>query len=198
MHVIIDYQVGNLKSVQEGFNRAGIPTVISKDESVIRNASSLILPGVGAFEASIKALNDSGLIPSILEHIDKGKKLLGICLGMQILYETSYEFGTHQGLGIFKGAIKKIPEGITVPHMGWNTLKIETNDPLFKYLEKDRDVYFVHSYYADSQEGLLASTDYGVKIPAIIKKDNVYATQFHPEKSGEVGHLLLKGYKDLL
>jgi glutamine amidotransferase len=198
MHVIIDYQVGNLKSVQEGFKRAGIATLISRDPEVIRQATSLILPGVGAFEASIRALQQSGLIPLILEHIQQNKFLLGICLGMQLLYEASEEFGNHQGLGIFKGVIKKIPQGVMVPHMGWNTLVMQTQDPLFKYIKQDRDVYFVHSYYAASVDGVIATTTHGVSIPAIVKKGNVYATQFHPEKSGDVGHQLLLGYGSLL
>jgi glutamine amidotransferase len=198
MHVIIDYQVGNLKSVQEGFKRAGIATMISRDPAVIRQASSLILPGVGAFEASIRALQQSGLIPLILDHIQRHKFLLGICLGMQLLYEASEEFGYHQGLGIFKGVIKKIPQGVMVPHMGWNTLVMQTQDPLFKYLKQDRDVYFVHSFYAASTDGVIATTSHGVSIPSIVKKGNVYATQFHPEKSGDVGHQLLLGYGSLL
>jgi glutamine amidotransferase len=198
MHVIIDYQVGNLKSVQEGFKRAGIATLISRDPDVIRQASSLILPGVGAFEASIRALQQSGLIPLILDHIQRHKFLLGICLGMQLLYEASEEFGYHQGLGIFKGVIKKIPQGVMVPHMGWNTLVMQTQDPLFKYLKQDRDVYFVHSFYAASTDGVIATTSHGVSIPSIVKKGNVYATQFHPEKSGDVGHQLLLGYGSLL
>jgi len=198
MHVIIDYQVGNLKSVQEGFKRAGIATMISRDPAVIRQATSLILPGVGAFEASIRALQQSGLIPLILDHIQQHKFLLGICLGMQLLYEASEEFGNHQGLGIFKGVIKKIPQGVMVPHMGWNTLVMQTQDPLFKFIKQDRDVYFVHSYYAASEDGVIATTTHGVSIPAIVKKGNVYATQFHPEKSGDVGHQLLLGYGSLL
>lgn len=198
MHVIIDYQVGNLKSVQEGFKRAGINTIISNDIKVIQQATSLILPGVGAFEASMQALKQSGLIPYIVDHIQHNKYLLGICLGMQLLYEASEEFGYHQGLGILKGVIKKIPDHVTVPHMGWNTLDIINKDPIFKHVKNDRDVYFVHSYYADSNDGLLATTTHGVTIPAIVKKGNVYATQFHPEKSGDVGHQLLLGYGDLI
>ena len=198
MHVIIDYQVGNLKSVQEGFKRAGINTIISRDPQVISQASSLILPGVGAFEASMKALHQSELIPLILNHIHQDKYLLGICLGMQLLYQASEEFGYHQGLGIFKGVIKKIPDSVMVPHMGWNTLTFDTQDPLFKYVKQDRDVYFVHSYYAASEDSVIATTNHGVKIPAIVKKGKVYATQFHPEKSGDVGHQLLLGYGSLL
>ena len=198
MHVIIDYNVGNLASVKQGFLRAGIETTISQDEVVIRNASSLILPGVGAFKESLDALKQSGLIPAILDHINSNKPLIGICLGMQLLYEFSEEYGRHQGLGIFKGTIKKITGDVKIPHMGWNTLEILNDDPIVSNLKEASDVYFVHSYYADSSDGIIATTNYGVRIPAIIKKGNVYATQFHPEKSGDVGIQILKGYKTIL
>ena len=198
MHVIIDYNVGNLASVKQGFLRAGIKTTISQDEVVIRNASSLILPGVGAFKESLDALKQSGLIPAILDHINANKPLIGICLGMQLLYEFSEEYGHHQGLGIFKGTIKKITGDVKIPHMGWNTLEILNDDPIVSNLKEASDVYFVHSYYADSSDGIIATTNYGVRIPAIIKKGNVYATQFHPEKSGDVGIEILKGYKTIL
>ena len=198
MHVIIDYNVGNLASVKQGFLRAGIKTTISQDEVVIRNASSLILPGVGAFKESLDALKQSGLIPAILDHINANKPLIGICLGMQLLYEYSEEYGRHQGLGIFKGTIKKITGDVKIPHMGWNTLEILNDDPIVSNLKEAYDVYFVHSYYADSSDGIIATTNYGVRIPAIIKKGNVYATQFHPEKSGDVGIEILKGYKTIL
>lgn len=198
MHVIIDYNVGNLASVKQGFLRAGIETTISQDEVVIRNASSLILPGVGAFKESLDALKQSGLIPAILDHINANKPLIGICLGMQLLYEYSEEYGRHQGLGIFKGTIKKITGDVKIPHMGWNTLEILNDDPIVSNLKEASDVYFVHSYYADSSDGIIATTNYGVRIPAIIKKGNVYATQFHPEKSGDVGIQILKGYKTIL
>jgi len=198
MHVIIDYNVGNLASVKQGFLRAGIETTISQDEVVIRNASSLILPGVGAFKESLDALKQSGLIPAILDHINANKPLIGICLGMQLLYEYSEEYGRHQGLGIFKGTIKKITGDVKIPHMGWNTLEIINDDPIVSNLKEASDVYFVHSYYADSNDGVIATTNYGVMIPAIIKKGNVYATQFHPEKSGDIGIEILKGYKKIL
>lgn len=198
MHVIIDYNVGNLASVKQGFLRAGIETTISQDEVVIRNASSLILPGVGAFKESLDALKQSGLIPAILDHIQANKPLIGICLGMQLLYEYSEEYGRHQGLGIFKGTIKKITGDVKIPHMGWNTLEIINDDPIVSNLSEASDVYFVHSYYADSMDGVIATTQYGVMIPAIIKKGNVYATQFHPEKSGEIGIEILRGYKKIL
>ena len=198
MHVIIDYNVGNLASVKQGFLRAGINTTISQDEAVIRSASSLILPGVGAFKESLDALKQSGLIPAIRDHIKDNKPLIGICLGMQLLYEYSEEYGLHEGLGVFKGTIKKIIGDVKIPHMGWNTLEIQSEDLIVSNLKDASDVYFVHSYYADSSDGVIATTNYGVTIPAIIKKGNVYATQFHPEKSGDIGIEILKGYKKIL
>lgn len=198
MHVIIDYNVGNLANVQEGFKRAGITTIISKDIEVIRSASSIILPGVGAFKASMDALNASGLIDVILDHIQANKYVLGICLGMQILYERSEEFGSHKGLGVFQGTIQRIEGDVKIPHMGWNSLEFVRDDPVLKYIKDGDDVYFVHSYYANTLIHTLAKTNHGVEIPAIIKQGNVYATQFHPEKSGEVGLRLLKGYGELL
>lgn len=199
MNVVIDYNVGNLDSVVNGFARAGIDVVISKNPLDIQNATSLILPGVGAFEASMVSLQNSGLIPYILEHIKKGKYLIGICLGMQLLYETSYEYGTHKGLGIFEGSIKEITGDVKIPHMGWNDLTIQKKDPILQYITTGDYVYFVHSYYVDSSRlNVLATTEYGVTIPAIVRKGNVFATQFHPEKSGSVGLKILKAYGEIL
>lgn len=199
MNVVIDYNVGNLDSVVNGFKRAGIEVIISKNPQDIIQANTLILPGVGAFEASMTSLKNSGLIPYIMEHIQKGKLLLGICLGMQLLYETSYEYGTHKGLGILKGSIKKITGKVKIPHMGWNNLAFQKKDPILKYINEGDYVYFVHSYYVDSSyDEVLADTKYGVKIPAIVKKENVYATQFHPEKSGAVGLKILQAYGEII
>lgn len=199
MNVILDYDVGNLDSVLNGFRKMGVDAVVTKDPNIIRNANSLILPGVGAFEDAMKSLQKSGLIPFIRKHIEAGKYLFGICLGMQLLYETSYEFGTHKGLGIIPGAIKKIPETVKVPHMGWNNLFFEKQDPILKYINENDYVYFVHSYYVDSKmDEVLAYTEYAVKIPAIVKYGNVYATQFHPEKSGEVGLNIIKAYGEMI
>lgn len=199
MNIVIDYNVGNLDSVVNGFKRAGIEVKISKDPIEIREATSLILPGVGAFEESIKSLQKSGLVPSILEHINQGKYLIGICLGMQLLYEESYEYGNHKGLGILKGTIKKITGDVKIPHMGWNNLYFNKKDPILKYIKEEDYVYFVHSYYVSSSfENVVAYTNYGCDIPAIVRKGNVYATQFHPEKSGSVGQKILKAYGEIL
>ncbi len=199
MNVILDYDVGNLDSVQRGFERAGLKTIISKDPSIIREATSIILPGVGAFGDAMNALNKSGLIPLILDHVNQGKFLFGICLGMQLLYEKGYEYGVHEGLGILKGDVVYLDIDLKVPHMGWNSLDIKRNDPLVKYIDEGDQVYFVHSYYVKSSgEEWLATTEYGVTIPAIVRQGHVIATQFHPEKSGMVGANLLKAYLEVI
>lgn len=199
MNVILDYDVGNLDSVQRGFERAGIPTVISKDSSVIEQATSLILPGVGAFGDAMQALKKSGLIPLIQRHVNQGKFLFGICLGMQLLYERGFEYGVHEGLGIFKGDVIYLDIDLKVPHMGWNSLSIIKEDPLVKYIQTGDQVYFVHSYYVTSSgDEYVATTEYGVTIPAIVRKGNVIAMQFHPEKSGMVGADLLKAYAEVI
>jgi len=200
MNVILDYDVGNLASVLRGFEKVGIQSVISKDKEVIQNATSLVLPGVGAFKDAMEALNKSGLIPYILEHVEKKKYLFGICLGMQLLYEKGYENGDYDGLGILKGTVRFLDIKLKVPQMGWNNLKFEKkNDPILKYVSEDDYVYFVHSYYVDSSNTeLIAYTKYEKIIPAIVRDQNVYATQFHPEKSGTVGSNILKAYGELI
>jgi imidazole glycerol-phosphate synthase subunit HisH len=200
MNVILDYDVGNLASVQRGFEKVGIKTLISKDPEIIQNATSLVLPGVGAFKDAMEALKNSGLIPYILEHVQKKKYLFGICLGMQLLYEKGYENGVHDGLGILKGSVKFLDIGLKVPQMGWNTLKfVKKNDPILKYIKEDDYVYFVHSYYVDSSNSeLIAFTEYEKIIPGIVRDQYVYATQFHPEKSGSVGSNILKAYGELI
>ncbi|TVP94926.1 MAG: imidazole glycerol phosphate synthase subunit HisH [Acholeplasmatales bacterium] len=196
MPVIIDYDVGNLDSVQRGFQRMGVETVVSGDPAVIAEANALILPGVGAFKKAMESLQASGLIPHLMRHVEAGKPLLGICLGMQLLYEDSTEFGHTAGLGLLKGSVKPLESGLKVPHMGWNALRlIQPDHPLLSYVNAGEYVYFVHSFYADSPtEDVLAYTDYGVAIPAVVGRKNVYGTQFHPEKSADVGLRLLKGF----
>lgn len=200
MNVILDYDSGNLDSVLRGFMDAGIDTIISKDPDIIKQASSLVLPGVGAFGDAMEALKKSGLIPLILDHVKQGKYLFGICLGMQLLYEKGYEHGVYEGLGLLKGDIKYLDISEKVPHMGWNTLSFfKPLDPILKYIKEDDYVYFVHSYYVDSKlEELISYTTYEKLIPAIVRKEHIYATQFHPEKSGEVGANILKAYKEIL
>lgn len=199
MNIIVDYGLGNIDSVSRGFKKAGIETKISSDINEIKKANSLILPGVGAFRDSINALDELGLIPILREHASKGKFLIGICLGMQLLYEKSYEYGEYEGLGLIKGSIDKLDISLKVPHMGWNNLKFNKKDDILKYIKEDDYVYFVHSYYANSSnEELIAFSEYEKKIPAIVRKDNVYGIQFHPEKSGEVGLNILKAYGEMI
>ncbi|MCC0644360.1 MULTISPECIES: imidazole glycerol phosphate synthase subunit HisH [unclassified Clostridioides] len=200
MNIIVDYGLGNIDSVSRGFKKAGIETKISNNLNEIKEANSLILPGVGAFRDSINALNKLDLVPIIKEHVSKRKFLIGICLGMQLLYEKSYEYGEYEGLGLIEGSIDKLDISLKVPHMGWNNLKFnKKNDDILKYIKEDDYVYFVHSYYANSSnEELVAFSEYEKKIPAIVRKDNVYGIQFHPEKSGEVGLNILKAYGEMI
>ncbi len=193
MHVIIDYGMGNLASVERAFEKLGVDVKISSKTEDLRNAKSLILPGVGAFRDAIKLLDESGLSAVIKEEVAKGKYLIGICLGMQLLYEKGYEYGEYDGLDLIKGDIEYLDVNLKVPHMGWNNLKFNKQDPILKYIKEDEYVYFVHSYYAvsDNQE-LVAYSDYEKMVPAIVRKNNVYGIQFHPEKSGETGQNILK------
>ena len=199
MNIIVDYGLGNLGSVSRGFARAGINTKISRDLDEIKNADSLILPGVGAFRDAINALNNLELVDSIKDFVKSGKYMVGICLGMQLLYEKSFEYGEYDGLGLIEGKVQFLDIDLKVPHMGWNNLKFEKYDEILKYIKEDSYVYFVHSYYANSSnEELVAYAEYEKKIPSIVRKDNVYGLQFHPEKSGEVGQNILKAYKELI
>jgi len=200
MNVILDYDVGNLDSVMRAFTRSGMDTVISKDKATIEAATSLILPGVGAFNEAVASLKKSGLIPLIRAHIEADKPLLGICLGMQLLYESSSENGYTEGLGILKGTIEPLPPTNKVPHMGWNALRFNRPaHPLLSKIDEHDYVYFVHSYYADcDEEDVIAYADYGKKVPAIVARGNVYATQFHPEKSSTTGLNILKAYKEMI
>jgi len=199
MHVIIDYGMGNLASVQRAFEKLNVEVKISNKEEDLRNAKSLILPGVGAFRDAIKLLNDSGLGAVIKDEVSKGKYIVGICLGMQLLYEKGFEYGDYDGLGLIKGNIQYLDVKLKVPHMGWNNLKFNKEDPILKYIKEDEYVYFVHSYYAESDNSeLVAYSEYEKKVPAIVRKDNVYGIQFHPEKSGETGLNILKAYKEII
>ena len=199
-NIIVDYGLGNLGSVIRGFNRAGIETKLSKDLNEIKNADSLILPGVGAFGDAMKKLRELELVEPIREYAKTGKFMIGICLGMQIMYEQGTEYGTHEGLGLIEGSVDFLDIDLKVPHMGWNNLKFEkADDPILKYIKEDDYVYYVHSYYANSSnKELVAYAEYEKKIPAIVRKDNIYGLQFHPEKSGEVGENILKAYKELI
>lgn len=195
MIVIIDYGLGNIRSLINWFKRGDIEVVLSKDLNVISKADTLILPGVGAFRDAITSLDNKGISDLIKAHVLLNKPLIGICLGMQLLYEGSLEYGNYKGLGLLEG--KMVPfqtDHLKVPHMGWNSLNV-VND--FKTFE-NQFVYFVHSYYSDSLDNVLAYVDYGVKVPAVVRKKNVLGFQFHPEKSGLVGENLLTYLKEFI
>ena len=202
MIAIVDYGLGNLNSVYKALERLGCSAKITSDFEEINNSKAIILPGVGAFHDAMENLNQTGLIDCIKENVKRGKPLLGICLGMQLLYEKSYEDGEFEGLGFLKGEIVKFEEDLKVPHMGWNQLKINKDhkdDEILKYVEEGDYVYFVHSYYAKSDfNEVLAYADYGVKVPGIVSNGNVYGMQFHPEKSGETGLNLLKAFGEMI
>ena len=199
MIAIIDYGVGNLFSLRSSFAAIGEEAIVTRDIDEIRRADRLILPGVGAFQDAAEKLRQTGMDAAVKEETAKGKPLLGICLGMQMLFERSHEYGVHEGLGLLKGEIRpiaeRIPAGLKIPQMGWNALKIVKDSPLLKYTRGGEYVYFVHSYSAvDCEESLLAVTEYGADLTACVGKGSVYGCQFHPEKSGEVGLRILKAF----
>lgn len=203
MIAIVDYGCGNLYSLQSSLNFLKLDSVITSDPEIIKSADRIILPGVGAFGDAVKLLKQSGLFDLIKDEAKKGKYILGICLGMQLLFEKSYEYGEHIGLGLIKGEIcpleNDIKGGLKIPHMGWNALEIiNPKNPIFKYTNNGDYVYFVHSFYGKNCDAsLLAVSDYEVKVPALVNEGNVFGAQFHPEKSGDVGLNLLKAFAEL-
>jgi len=201
MIAIVDYGVGNLFSLVSSLDYIGADSVVTSDAEVIRKADKIILPGVGAFEDAIRLLRQTGLVPVIEEQVAKGKPLLGICLGMQLLFETSFEYGCHKGLGFIKGDVCPIegdvPKGFKIPHMGWNSLDFKKQSPLFKYINDGDYVYFVHSYYAKNCDDVIATSNYGADLTAAVQKGNVFGAQFHPEKSGETGLKILKAFAEM-
>ncbi len=202
MIAIIDYGCGNLFSLSSSLESLGIECKITSDKTEIENADKIILPGVGAFADAAKKLKDSGLGELVCELAAKGKPILGICLGMQMLFEKSFEYGAHMGLGLIKGYVGplegQLPAGLKIPHMGWNKLNLAKADPIFKYTQPGDYMYFVHSFYArNCVENTLAFAEYGVAVPAIVKSGNVYGMQFHPEKSGAKGLALLKAFSEI-
>lgn len=201
MIAIIDYDAGNLRSVEKALISLGSDVVVTRERSVINNASKIILPGVGAFGDCMDKLGNFDLIEVIKNNIDAGKPFLGICLGLQLLYEGSDESEGVTGLSVLKGRIKRIPnkDGFKIPHMGWNSLDIKEGASLFKGIDNGTYVYFVHSYYLEAPERdtVAATCEYSVRIDASVEKDNVFACQFHPEKSGDLGLKILNNFAEL-
>ncbi len=200
MLAVVDYGVGNLFSLQCSLKKIGAEAVVTSDENIIRAAERIILPGVGAFGDAVNKLRKSGLFDVIIEEAQKGKPLMGICLGMQLLFEKSYEYGEHEGLGLIEGEIVplkgEIPENLDIPHMGWNALRFNNGkNEIFKYINEGDCVYFVHSFFGvGCGSSLIASAEYGIDVTAAVAKGNVYGCQFHPEKSGDVGLKILKAF----
>lgn len=201
MIAIVDYGVGNLFSLKSSFAAIGVEAAVTNEAETLAKADGILLPGVGAFEDAAKKLFASGLVGAIKEQTANGKPLLGICLGMQLLFEKSYEYGEHDGLGFIKGSIRPItdviPAGYKVPHIGWNALHIKKECPLFRYVSEGEAVYFVHSFYAaDCDEAVTAVAEYGAELTAAVAAGSVYGCQFHPEKSGKTGLNILKAFAE--
>ena len=199
MIAIIDYGVGNLFSLASSFAAIGAHAIVTSDPCEIRAADRLILPGVGAFEDAARKLRESGMADLVKEEAANGKPIMGICLGMQMLFDKSFEYGEHEGLGLIKGAVRPIadviPAGLKIPHIGWNALHFTRQNPLFKYLKEGDFVYFVHSFYAtDCEDAVIATSEYGAPLTAAVANGNVLGCQFHPEKSGEVGLSILRAF----
>ena len=205
MIAIIDYGVGNLFSLKSSFAAIGAETVVTGDPAVIRDADKLILPGVGAFGDAAELLRQDGLDKLVCEETGSGKPLLGICLGMQLLFDYSLEYGRHEGLGLIPGSVRPIadyiPVGYKIPHIGWNALHFPAGkpvSPLFRHIHEGDCVYFVHSFCgAECGESVIASAEYGAELTAAVAKDNVYGVQFHPEKSGNIGLSILRAFCEL-
>lgn len=203
MVAIVDYGVGNLFSLKSSFAAIGVPVTVTGDAEVIKNCDRIILPGVGAFGDAARKLRESGLDKVVISEGAAGKPIMGICLGMQMLFEKSFEYGEYEGLGLIKGEIRPIadviPDELKIPHIGWNALSFKgEKSPIFKYIENGDHVYFVHSYYgANCSDSVIATAEYGAELTAAVAAGNVYGCQFHPEKSGDVGLRILKAFCEL-
>lgn len=202
MIAIVDYGVGNLYSLARSFDAIGADVVVTADEKVLRNAERILLPGVGAFGDAADKLRNSGLADFVTEQAKQGKPLLGICLGMQLLFDVGYEYGVHQGLGLISGDVcpiaNVIPGNLKIPHMGWNALEFTRDSKLFSNIHNGDYVYFVHSYYAaNCPDATIATAEYGVPLTAAVERENVFGCQFHPEKSGRIGLEILKAFCEM-
>lgn len=202
MIAIVDYGVGNLFSLEQSFHAIGAEVVITADPEVLRSADKILLPGVGAFGDAATKLRESGLGDVVVEQAQKGKPLMGICLGMQLLFDEGYEYGCHKGLGLIPGKVKPIadviPKELKIPHMGWNALAFTRESKLFSKISNGDYVYFVHSYYAcECDDAVIATAEYGVPLTAAVEKGNVFGCQFHPEKSGAVGLGILRAFSEM-
>ncbi len=198
MIAIIDYGMGNLRSVKKAFEFVGYDAIVTDDIEKIRKADKIVLPGVGAFGDAIKTIREKHIDEEIYKAVELKKPFLGICLGMQMVFDKSYEYGEHEGLGIIKGEIKLLPDNVKRPHIGWNSLDIKMRSPLFEGLGDEPYVYFVHSYFLETDAPVVsATTFYGREIQVAAQKDNVFALQFHPEKSGNTGLKILKNFGGL-
>ncbi len=204
MIAIIDYGMGNIRSVEKGFIKIGSDVKITSDPKVLADAKGIVLPGVGAFRDCMKNLDNLKLLDSIVKEIKRGKPYLGICLGLQILFTESEEFGVCKGLDVFRGRVLKFRfdagSDLKIPHMGWNTVKFVRQPPIFDGIPGNSYFYFVHSYYVSPEDKdiVAGTTDYGIEFTSMVWKDNVFATQFHPEKSQELGLKILKGFKEFV
>ncbi len=200
MIAIVDYEAGNVRSVRQGLETVGHHAVVTRDPRVIDRATHVVLPGVGAFGECVNNLERFGLVDPLRRTIAQGKPFLGICLGLQVLFSESEEFGRHRGLNIFRGKVKRFPAGLApslkIPHMGWNTIQVKRPMPLFEGIKSDDHVYFVHSYYVEPEEpeAICTETPYGFSFVSSVTKGKVFACQFHPEKSQKVGLRLLKNF----
>lgn len=200
MIAIIDYGVGNLFSLKSSLAAIGAEAVVTGDAKTVQQADRILLPGVGAFEDAMYKLRSSGMAEVVQQEAAAGKPLLGICLGMQMLFDKSFEYGEHEGLGLIRGNVipisEVIPAGLKIPHIGWNALHFtEKESPIFRYINEGDCVYFVHSYYAaDCDEDVTATAEYGAELTAAVEHGNVYGCQFHPEKSGSVGLKILRAF----
>lgn len=197
---IVDYGMGNLRNVEKALQFLGAPAEITNAADKISNSSAIVLPGVGAFPDAMKSLNNTGTSALIKEEVKKGKPLLGICLGMQLLFDESEEIRITKGLGLLKGSISKLQVNLKIPHMGWNNLIMDTPSEILKGINEGSYVYFVHSFYADinNKEVLNAHSCYEINVPAVVSSGNVFGIQFHPEKSGEPGMQILKNFLEMV